>query len=266
MFVLRRGLYLCVCMALLCCALVPSALAVDGIVLIDQAKAMGGNVTPGDAPGFPVSITISGNYRMSSNLTVPNANTSAIVIIANNVTIDMNGFSILGPTDCPTDGFSPTPGCTGSGTGIGIDSGSAGAYLNTRVTNGTINGMGFAGLYLGLNSRVEGLNITSNGSYGIIGSGGLIKDVLIRSNGGLGIYTSGAIVENTRVLWNLSHGMYFTNVTLVNSSVSLGNGGYGLVFNSNARYFNTFVDLNVGGQIFGGSGAGNNTCGAAACP
>ena len=93
MFLFRRGLYLCVGTVLLCCALTPSALAVDGIVLIDQAKAMAGNATPGDAPGFPVSITISGNYRMSSNLTVPNANTSAIVITANNVTIDMNGFS-----------------------------------------------------------------------------------------------------------------------------------------------------------------------------
>jgi hypothetical protein len=40
-------------------AMSPSAHA-RGVVLITQAKAMAGDVTPGDAPGFPVSITRPG--------------------------------------------------------------------------------------------------------------------------------------------------------------------------------------------------------------
>src|SRR5438128_5729077 len=69
--------------------------AVDGVVLIDQNRALAGSVTFGDAPGFPVTLSQPGSYRLSGNLTVPDANTTAIEVTANNVTIDLNGFSIL---------------------------------------------------------------------------------------------------------------------------------------------------------------------------
>src|SRR2546428_10232429 len=74
--------------------------AVDGVVLIDQNRALAGGVTPGDAPGFPVTLSVAGSYRLSGNLTVPDANTSAIQVTADNVTIDLNGFTILGPVVC----------------------------------------------------------------------------------------------------------------------------------------------------------------------
>ena len=44
------------------------ATATDGVVLIDQARALAGNVTPGDAPGFPVTISEPGSYRLASDL------------------------------------------------------------------------------------------------------------------------------------------------------------------------------------------------------
>src|SRR5262245_60243098 len=90
-------------------------LAVDGVVLIDQNKAIAGGVTPGDAAGFPVTITQPGSYRLSGNLIVPNSNTNAIEIASDFVTIDLNGFSILGPVNC-AGGFP----CAGAGTGNGI--------------------------------------------------------------------------------------------------------------------------------------------------
>jgi hypothetical protein len=71
------------------------AYAVDGVVLIDQNRALAGGVTAGDAPGFPVSITQPGSYRLSGNLNVPSG-TSGIVIEADYVTIDLNGFRIAG--------------------------------------------------------------------------------------------------------------------------------------------------------------------------
>ena len=89
------------------------ALAVDGQVAITQARAMAGGVTPGDAPGFPVSINLPGSYVLSSGLTVPDANTNAIVINADHVTVDLNGFAILGPTDC-SGGLDP---CANEGFG-----------------------------------------------------------------------------------------------------------------------------------------------------
>src|SRR5687768_8687838 len=47
------------------------ASAIDGEVLIDQTKAQAGGVTPGDDPGFPVTISKSGVYKLSGNLVVP---------------------------------------------------------------------------------------------------------------------------------------------------------------------------------------------------
>jgi hypothetical protein len=40
-------------------------------VLIDQNRALAGNVTPGDNPGFPVTLSLPGSYRLSGNLTAP---------------------------------------------------------------------------------------------------------------------------------------------------------------------------------------------------
>jgi len=39
------------------------------VISITQAKAVAGNITAGDAPGFPVQITVSGSYRLDTNLT-----------------------------------------------------------------------------------------------------------------------------------------------------------------------------------------------------
>src|SRR5437870_3755247 len=86
--------------ALLCAGLSCNLYAVDGVILIDQNRALAGNVTPGDLQGFPVTISVAGSYRLSGNLTVPDANTTAILVTVDNVTIDLNGFSIIGPTVC----------------------------------------------------------------------------------------------------------------------------------------------------------------------
>jgi hypothetical protein len=71
-----------------------TAFAVDGVVLIDQARALAGNVTPGDAPGFPVTLSLPGSYRLSGNLTVP-VQVNGIVIQNNEITLDLNGFRIF---------------------------------------------------------------------------------------------------------------------------------------------------------------------------
>src|SRR4051794_31600963 len=92
---------------------------------------------PGDDPGFPVTISQSGSYRLTSNLTVTDLNTTAIRITTNSVTLDLNGFSIFGPVVCaknPT--ICPTPG-----TGTGIQSAEPGLTRGVRIFNGTVRGM-----------------------------------------------------------------------------------------------------------------------------
>ena len=75
-------------------------------VIINQGKALMGNVTPGDAAGFPVTLSQPGSYVLTSNLTVSNANTHAIDITVDDVTVDLNGFVIQGPTVCTGGGSS----------------------------------------------------------------------------------------------------------------------------------------------------------------
>jgi len=85
------------------------ALAVDGVLEINQACVAAG-CFPGDGPGFPVEITIPGSYRLTSNLTVPDDDTTAILLQGVRlVNLDLNGFSILGQYAC---GVSP-PNCPG---------------------------------------------------------------------------------------------------------------------------------------------------------
>src|SRR5262249_27684500 len=116
--------------------------AVDGQVLLDQTKAMLGNVTAGDTPGFPITINAAGSYKLDGNLTVSDANTTAIVINHDDVTIDLNGFSIIGPNVCTSSI------CTLSGNGVGITTGVslASSVRDITISNGTIRGMGSSGI------------------------------------------------------------------------------------------------------------------------
>jgi hypothetical protein len=107
------------------CLSVSTAFAVDGVKLITQSRAIAGGVTPNDAPGFPVTISRRGSYRLASNLSVESSNVHAIQITSprGDVTIDLNGFTITGP------------GAPGSGDGITSAVGNQ-AIENIIVTNG----------------------------------------------------------------------------------------------------------------------------------
>src|ERR1700682_4504928 len=74
--------------------LVPACVfAVDGVVLINQSTVLA-------AGGFPYRITQPGSYKLSGNLQAKDQNTDVIEISSDNVTIDLNGFSITGTAVC----------------------------------------------------------------------------------------------------------------------------------------------------------------------
>src|SRR6266568_4278046 len=100
------------------------------------------------AGGFPYKITQPGSYRLSGNPTVPDANTTAIQVLADNVIIDLNGFSIIGPVVCtgsPVTSCSPTPTNSNVNPNAGVD---GGLFNNITVVNGTVRGMGRRGIFL----------------------------------------------------------------------------------------------------------------------
>jgi len=72
-----------------------AALAADGEILIDQQRALNGAITPGDEPGFPITISRSGRYKLVGSLAVPGSK-DGFEITANGVTLDLNGYEVTG--------------------------------------------------------------------------------------------------------------------------------------------------------------------------
>lgn len=198
-------------------ALCASALqAVDGIVLIDQNRAMAGNVTPGDAPGFPVTISLPGSYRLSGNLTLPNQPTWAIEVTSH-VTLDLNGFAILGAVNCASFPCQTAQGYPSVHNGGIRQIGSS--QFNITIRNGTIQGMGAAGVFLtGGSFVVEDLHVRSNagGGIAIYGADGystggvLIRRNRVDRNGGRGIGSESGLISENFVENNLDQGIDLT--------------------------------------------------------
>ena len=88
-------------------------------------------------------------YRLTGNLDITSINppnTNAIEVNAEDVTIDLGGFEILGPTVCSGQ---PVTGCVPTGTANGITTTPMLGKKGLRVRNGTIRGMGANGLRFG---------------------------------------------------------------------------------------------------------------------
>jgi len=114
-------------LAFLAMTLAPACLyAVDGVTLINQS-------TVNAAGGFPYRIMQSGSYKLSGPLS-PLVNQSAIVISANNVVLDLNGFSV----QCSLDGTAPFINI------FGCISDNLTAAHNITIRNGTVTLTGSA--------------------------------------------------------------------------------------------------------------------------
>ena len=230
--------------ALIACALCLSMfdhayaqLGADGVVLIDQPAAEAGGVTPGDDPGFPVTLSRPGSYRLSGNLRLTNPTTNGIEITAASVTVDLNGFVIEGPADVCRLNLRPT-WCGQLGTGIGI---SAVSTSDTTIVNGTVRAIAGKGLWLGRGARVEGLVITDNREFGVAAADLFISKSRISRNGLRAQVAAVAcqicIVMDNLLEWNGVFGNwsraieasysvdYGNNVLRGNHGVSAGPGG-----------------------------------------
>lgn len=204
------------------------ALAVDGVVEINQATATA-------AGGFPYTIASSGSYILTSNLVVTSINTSAILVNASQVSIDLNGFTIAGPHSCIGDGSAIICGPGGGILEAGVQAGFG--VTHVAVRNGFIRGLPH-GVYLvgAPDSRVENITATENVDDGIIvGRRSAVVGCLSGRNGGSGInllgdVTDGATVSGNVVQDNGEAGIRNSSIqTTVRGNTSTGNGGDGIL-------------------------------------
>jgi hypothetical protein len=95
--------------AALCVLVAPAAFAVDGTTLINQAVIT-------SSGGFPYTISSPGSYKLSGNLV---AGTHGLIIAADNVTLNFNGFTITGPGNSSSTGIQ----INGTRSGVAIRNG-----------------------------------------------------------------------------------------------------------------------------------------------
>ncbi len=174
---------------------------------------------------FPYLITAPGSYMLVANITVPNANTTAIKVQADNVKINLNGFTIKGVNTC--DPFSHL--CTSVGSGIGIDADTSDGVV---VLDGAVAGMGSHGILL-QSGRVERVRLVDNGHYGLLITGsveaGRVESVTASHNGGVGIGIDGGVVSNCLATNNNDQGIEVGLAGVLIHNHVEGNGGHGIL-------------------------------------
>jgi len=225
-----------VCSCLFAC--IPGVLfaAENGVVLIDQSRALAGGVSVDDAPGFPVTISQPGSYRLMGNLTIGDGDTTAIQITADYVTLDLNGFSIIGPVGCT--GAATTCPASGKGVGIQARADRPQSPRGVKVFNGTVRGMGSIGLMLtGRGSFVSRVTADNNAGGGMTVSGSVIECTATQ-NGSFGII--GTTVRDSTSLENAGDGILISAESGVASgNVSSSNGGVGIAVQFGTAIGNT---------------------------
>jgi hypothetical protein len=140
------------------------ALAADGVLEINQTCAVETGCFSGDTPGFPVTITEAGSYRLTSNLRPPDLDTLAIGVDADDVTLDLGGFGIEFPgSGCLSQSICPQ----GAGDGIRGAGGGAGGR-RVVVTNGYIRNAGRRGISLSDIATIDTVRVHGCGEDGIV--------------------------------------------------------------------------------------------------
>ena len=193
-------------LTLLAVCLASPALATDGVLEINQTCADSTGCFSGDAPGLPVTIDGSAgrSYRLTSDLTVPDENTDGISISTNDVGIDLNNFAITGPVTCsPAIGSVICAPLAGTGVGIrGVEYTFGTCCEGISVKNGSISGMGYAGIALGFVSEVRNVRARRNAQCGIcVWPGSTVSDNVVFLNGLVGIVAG----EHSTILRNTSN-------------------------------------------------------------
>lgn len=252
-----------ICVLILLLALPASAS--DGVAEINQACAVQSGCFAGDTAGFPVTIdgTAGRSYRLTSDLVVPNENTSGIVISTDDVGIDLNNFAIRGPVVCVGAPLVCTPN-TGAGTGIDVVST---ALSGISVRNGSVRGMGNMGVRLGVQAEVTGLRVRSNRFFGIsTGTGSIISANTAYQNGSHGIVPGSSTVTGNTAYSNGANGIasgigaaVLGNASHDNASGGIA-GGAGSTYSGNSTYSNGGDGISSGsGSIVTGNAAYSNT-------
>ena len=179
---------------------------------------------------LPFNITQPGSYYLTTNLTQA-INGGGIFITSANVTLDLNGFALLGANSGTTNGITLSGSIGNITVGNGAIAGWGGAgvegYLlapntvNELFEHLTVSGNFSSGISAGPGSLIRDcLSVGNAAGGGLVGGlssrGGEIRDCVARGNSAYGIYVAPGVVTGCVVQNNVRSGIY---VNLPNSVI-----------------------------------------------
>jgi hypothetical protein len=194
----------------------------------------------------PFVIKRPGSYVLGSNLVVNNPNVNAILVDADNVTIDLAGFAIIGPSVGPT----------GQGSGINTT-----VRNNVTVRNGTVRGFfdpAAACVHLDghLNNRVENLRVQDCPAVGVyVSPGGMVIGSQVSNCGG-GIHAdAGSLVLNNTLFGNAQAlRLNWDGIAIIGNNFRENRIAIDAPTNGHRIEGNTLTNNNVGIDLSLGSG------------
>jgi hypothetical protein len=212
--------------------------------------------TPGNGSALFI-ISQPGSYYLTTNI-FGVSDKDGVQIIANNVTLDLNGFSLIGTPNANNGIYVP------NGPGPDLI-----AYKNIKVGNGAISGwskMGSAGiLAAGRNVTCEHLTVSAN-DYGIFslgnagGGAAVIRNCSINGNNRNGIHIAASdcfIVRNSLIGNNTANDSASAAIAIIGSNNQVdgnhvsGSGvlgkGVSIDFSTGSRSNNIVIRNFVGG-------------------
>lgn len=184
---------------------------------------------------FPFVIAEPGTYLLTSNLTVP-VDTTGIIIDADDVTLELGGFSLMGLGGVVGDGVYVQPGRSN----VEISGGVLGGYAGTAVRADDAPC-----------AKVRGVRATNNGGNGIaVGPFGKVRDSSSEGNLGAGILTGeGSAVSRVKSRGNAGDGVRAGAGSLIRGVRSGGNVGAGIAAGKGSVIRDSTADGNKGGGI-----------------
>lgn len=190
---------------------------------------------------LPHTITQSGSYVFTSDL-VGVAGQNGLIIGADNVHIDFNGFALIGVTGSSAAVTTDGPVRSGLVISNGVirswDTGTVGFFLNdARAERMNVFACNLDGLWFGDNSIIKDCIARGCGNSGIAlnGSGRIVNCIASGNFFGIiaGSFSNHAIVEGCNASNNQDIGISSWG-GVVKESVANGNGGSGILVSENA--------------------------------
>jgi hypothetical protein len=187
-------------------------------------------------PAPPFEITSPGSYYLSGDR---RASGDGIRVNADDVTIDLMGFTLAGPD---------------SGSSVGI---TMNGRRNVEIRHGTIRSFGGRGIHdrnepgTAWGKRILDVRVIANGRCGIClgGDGNLVRDCLVADNKGTGA-CCGGLLEGNVFLNNATGGIACGDGALVLGNTIAKGGGAGIFARSSCRIRDNLVSDSQNSGIY----------------